>query len=110
MKLLKGVPVYLLMFYISTNMDENKNKEVFLVIGANFLGLPTEGLTIIPAVVHQQHGEHVHCFTKMRASDKEVLVTVYEEDVFFNIKDAISKINNVLLKPKYNNELDKQST
>jgi ribosome-associated translation inhibitor RaiA len=90
-------------------MDELKNKQVFLVIGANFLGIPTEGLTIIPAVVHQQHGENVHCFAKMKTSDKEILVTVYEEDVFQNIKEALEKINKILLKPKSTNELDKQS-
>lgn len=92
-------------------MDESKNKEVYLVIGANFLGLPTEGLTIIPAVVHQQHGKDVHCIVHKRGSDKEIIVTVAEDDVFFNIKDAITQINNVLLnKPKGANELDKQST
>lgn len=91
-------------------MDESKNKEVFLVIGANFLGLPTEGLTIIPAVVHQQHGSDVHCIVNKRGSDKEMIVTVTEHEVFFNIKDAITRINNELLKPRNTNELDKQST
>ena len=86
-------------------MNEIKNKQVFLLIGANFLGLPTEGLTVIPAIVYQQHGDKVHCTVTKRGSDKELLVTVDETDIHHNIKDVISAINNNLLKTT--NELDK---
>jgi hypothetical protein len=92
-------------------MDEIKNKQVFLVTNANFLGLSTEGVLIIPAIVHQQHGENVHCIVKQRDSDKELIVTVNESAVIHNIKDVMNIVNHQLLPTNKTstNDLDKQS-
>lgn len=85
-------------------MDELKEKKVYIVFKATHLGLSTNGLTIIPAVVHQQHGDNVHCFIK--GEDGKIIITVSENDIYLNIKDAMSQINTNLLEPT-NNELDK---
>lgn len=86
-------------------MDELKDKQVFIVVQAMYLGLPTEGLTILPAIVHQQHGNNVHCFIKNTNSNSPIIVTVSQETIYHNIKDAMEIVNTSLLKTT-NNAVD----
>lgn len=93
-------------------MEEIFNKQqVFIVQIGDYLGLPIKGLTIIPAVVHQQHGGKVHCFIELDKSNDKVMVTVNKQDVCLNINDAMTVVNSVLLTSNSTtNELDRKSS
>ena len=87
-------------------MDEIKNKQVFVVLDGTYLGITTFGITIIPATVHQQHGDDVHCFIRLPNKQQEMLITVKETSIHLNIKSVMDVANSILLKPQPKDQQD----